>query len=66
MNSDEAFQLLCLETAIEKSTCFATNETCVCTNIPLQTQVTLCVTESCTIIEGLSKLFRFRNDGDEI
>ncbi|KAH9224651.1 hypothetical protein DL95DRAFT_452399 [Leptodontidium sp. 2 PMI_412] len=46
--------LLCLETAIEKSTCSATNETCVCTNKPLQTQVTLCVTESCTIIEGLT------------
>lgn len=46
--------LLCLETAIEQSTCLATNETCICTNVPLQTQVTLCVTESCTIIEGLT------------
>lgn len=46
--------LLCLETAISNSSCSVTNATCICTDAPLQTQVTLCVTEKCTITEGLT------------
>ncbi|KAG0647987.1 hypothetical protein D0Z07_5878 [Hyphodiscus hymeniophilus] len=46
--------LLCLETAVGNSTCSATNTTCVCNDAPLQAQVTLCVTKTCTIKQGLT------------
>ncbi|KAL6399824.1 hypothetical protein AUP68_17232 [Ilyonectria robusta] len=43
----------CFAVAIPKSTCSATNGTCLCTNQALQMEVTLCVTETCTVKELL-------------
>ncbi|KAF7560062.1 hypothetical protein G7046_g4092 [Stylonectria norvegica] len=43
----------CLSAAIVDSHCSATNQTCMCTTESLQTQVAICVTESCTIKEAL-------------
>jgi hypothetical protein len=42
---------------MESSTCSITNynQTCVCTNTKLLAQVTVCVTQNCTILEQLSK-----------
>ena len=48
-------QLVCLERGIENSTCAATNQTCICLNASLQTDVAACVATSCTIKESLSK-----------
>jgi hypothetical protein len=53
--SDETPQISCLVTAITHSPCTPTNQTCLCTNAPLQAEVTTCVTASCTIKEALSK-----------
>ncbi|KAI0968281.1 hypothetical protein F4678DRAFT_443903 [Xylaria arbuscula] len=44
----------CFISAIEESTCAATNQTCVCTNQELNARATSCVTESCTIREVLT------------
>lgn len=46
--------LTCLGSAIANSTCAPTNQTCLCTNAPLQSEVTACVTASCTIKEALT------------
>ncbi|KAF3764025.1 hypothetical protein M406DRAFT_51480, partial [Cryphonectria parasitica EP155] len=43
----------CLVSAIEQSPCSITNQTCVCTNAPLQADVTVCVTQNCTVKESL-------------
>ncbi|CZR67823.1 related to integral membrane protein PTH11 [Phialocephala subalpina] len=43
----------CLISAIENSTCSVTNQTCICTNAPLQIDVTVCVEASCTLKEAL-------------
>ncbi|KAJ9138178.1 CFEM domain-containing protein [Pleurostoma richardsiae] len=45
--------LTCLVTAIGESPCAATNQTCICTNEDLQTDMTLCVTQNCTITQAL-------------
>ncbi|ETS81528.1 hypothetical protein PFICI_06530 [Pestalotiopsis fici W106-1] len=45
--------LECLSAGIADSTCSLTNQTCVCSNTPLLTNVTLCVTESCTVAQAL-------------
>ncbi|KAF7548704.1 hypothetical protein G7Z17_g6882 [Cylindrodendrum hubeiense] len=46
--------LECLATALADSPCTATNTTCMCTNEVLQTQMTACVTTSCTVKESLT------------
>ncbi|KAF7557310.1 hypothetical protein G7Z17_g831 [Cylindrodendrum hubeiense] len=46
--------LECLSTAILDSTCLATNQTCICENESLQTDVEVCVAMSCTIKESLT------------
>ncbi|KAK6850552.1 hypothetical protein PG987_000186 [Apiospora arundinis] len=43
----------CLRAAIVPSTCAPGNQTCLCTNAPLQSNVETCVTISCTIKEAL-------------
>ncbi|KAF7538290.1 hypothetical protein G7054_g3068 [Neopestalotiopsis clavispora] len=43
----------CLVTAIYESTCAITNSTCVCRDEELNTKATACITESCTVREGL-------------
>ncbi|KAI1845049.1 hypothetical protein JX265_008366 [Neoarthrinium moseri] len=43
----------CLFTRVSESSCAITNTTCVCTNAPLQQNLTLCVLESCTLKEAL-------------
>ena len=48
-------QLSCLVTAISRSPCSPTNQTCICINGPIQEEVTDCVTASCTIKEALGK-----------
>lgn len=45
--------LLCLETAIGNSICSAANQTCVCTNVPLQESATTCIAGQCTVKEAL-------------
>ncbi|KAF2188419.1 hypothetical protein K469DRAFT_737689 [Zopfia rhizophila CBS 207.26] len=45
--------LKCLTTAIAKSPCSLTNQTCVCTNEPPQASVTGCVMQTCTIKQAL-------------
>ncbi|KAK6844029.1 hypothetical protein PG987_004889 [Apiospora arundinis] len=43
----------CLRAAIVQLTCAPGNQTCLCTNVPLQSKVEACVTISCTIKEAL-------------
>ncbi|KAK8086119.1 CFEM domain-containing protein [Apiospora phragmitis] len=43
----------CLLTAVAQSPCAPGNQTCLCTNAPLQDSVTACVSTSCTIKEAL-------------
>lgn len=45
--------LVCLEGAIENSTCAATNQTCICLSESVQTDAAICVATSCTIKESL-------------
>ena len=47
-------QRKCLLTAIEESTCGATNVTCICTNAQLQGNAEACLLTSCTLKEALS------------
>ncbi|ESZ93409.1 hypothetical protein SBOR_6202 [Sclerotinia borealis F-4128] len=44
----------CLTTAIADSTCSLTDQQCICTNVPLNTQVDECVLGSCTVKETLT------------
>jgi hypothetical protein len=53
--TNKSLQLICLATGIAGSACSATNQTCICTDAPLQKDVALCVTTSCTVKESLSK-----------
>ncbi|KAF7945312.1 hypothetical protein EAE96_010088 [Botrytis aclada] len=46
--------LTCLTTALSNSTCSPTDQQCICTNVPLNTAVNICVMEECTIKEALS------------
>ncbi|CZR62826.1 related to integral membrane protein PTH11 [Phialocephala subalpina] len=46
--------LSCLEIAIESSTCAATNQTCICLDEVLLANATVCVAETCTIVEALT------------
>ncbi|KAK8006113.1 hypothetical protein PG991_012410 [Apiospora marii] len=43
----------CLVAAVKQSPCAPGNQTCLCTNEPLQSSVTACVSASCTIREAL-------------
>ncbi|KAK9424080.1 hypothetical protein SUNI508_03568 [Seiridium unicorne] len=43
----------CLVVGVSGSSCSLSNTTCVCTNAPLQQNITLCVTEKCTITQAL-------------
>ncbi|KAH7000665.1 hypothetical protein EDB80DRAFT_780000 [Ilyonectria destructans] len=45
--------LECLTTAIASSTCLATNQTCICTTESLQEDMTVCVTDNCTVKQSL-------------
>jgi hypothetical protein len=49
-------QITCLADGIKTSAC-ANNLTaaCICSNVPLQTQVSLCVSANCTMKEALGK-----------
>ncbi|TVY83257.1 Satratoxin biosynthesis SC1 cluster protein [Lachnellula suecica] len=46
-------QLICLVTAIEASSCAATNQTCICRDEALQVNATICIATSCTLKESL-------------
>ncbi|KAF2089794.1 hypothetical protein K490DRAFT_62671 [Saccharata proteae CBS 121410] len=46
--------LECLEAGILQSTCSATNATCICTNEPLNAEVELCVSSSCSVENALT------------
>ncbi|PMD36331.1 hypothetical protein L207DRAFT_602395 [Hyaloscypha variabilis F] len=48
-----ACALVCLEGALENSTCAITNQTCICLNTSLQIDLTTCVAKSCTFPESL-------------
>ncbi|KAG9698227.1 CFEM domain-containing protein, partial [Aureobasidium melanogenum] len=43
----------CLAKLIPQSSCSLTDVNCLCTNVPLNGNLTLCVVESCTTYEGL-------------
>ncbi|KAF6809471.1 CFEM domain-containing protein [Colletotrichum musicola] len=44
----------CLLKAVLNSPCAPTNQTCICTNAPLQAEVEVCVLQSCTLRQALS------------
>ncbi|OLN96776.1 hypothetical protein CCHL11_02380 [Colletotrichum chlorophyti] len=44
----------CIVSAFEGGLCAPTNQTCICTNVQFQHNVTLCVSQSCTIPEALA------------
>ncbi|TDZ33861.1 Satratoxin biosynthesis SC1 cluster protein 4 [Colletotrichum spinosum] len=44
----------CLLKAVSNSPCQATNQTCICTDAPLQAEVEVCVMQNCTLRQGLS------------
>ncbi|KAF7859673.1 hypothetical protein EAF04_008752 [Stromatinia cepivora] len=44
----------CLTTALANSTCSPTDQQCICTNVPLNTQVNVCVLTHCTVKESLT------------
>ncbi|THY40153.1 hypothetical protein D6C99_08306, partial [Aureobasidium pullulans] len=46
-------QLGCLAKLIPQSPCTLTDVECLCTNVPLNSNLTVCVLESCTTYEGL-------------
>jgi hypothetical protein len=54
-----AVQLTCLVAGIEESPCAITNQTCVCTDAPLQTNVAACVSQNCTIKQALCMMVPF-------
>ncbi|EFQ33760.1 CFEM domain-containing protein [Colletotrichum graminicola] len=45
--------LFCLAKIIPKSACSQTDVPCLCTNVPLNTQLAGCIMQSCTTYEGL-------------
>ncbi|KXH27473.1 CFEM domain-containing protein [Colletotrichum salicis] len=44
----------CLVTAVLSSPCAPTNQTCICTNAPLQVEVEACVLQNCTLRNALT------------
>ncbi|KAL0935433.1 CFEM domain-containing protein [Colletotrichum truncatum] len=44
----------CLLTAVLNSPCQPTNQTCICTNAPLQAEVEVCVLQNCTLRQALT------------
>jgi hypothetical protein len=46
--------LSCLEEWVPKSSCQATDINCLCTNVPLNGNITVCVTAGCTPMEALA------------
>ncbi|KAJ5679595.1 hypothetical protein N7462_007839 [Penicillium macrosclerotiorum] len=46
--------LLCLEDLLPNSACASTNQTCICTNVELNDELTSCVSANCTIKESLT------------
>ncbi|KAG4028589.1 hypothetical protein MFRU_020g00320 [Monilinia fructicola] len=46
--------LKCMAKAIPSSTCSATDVICLCTNTELQTNITMCAMQSCTVFELLT------------
>ncbi|KAF9869957.1 CFEM domain-containing protein [Colletotrichum karsti] len=44
----------CLLTAVLNSPCAPTNQTCICTNAPLQAEVEVCVLQNCTLRNALT------------
>ncbi|WQF87081.1 Putative extracellular membrane protein, CFEM [Colletotrichum destructivum] len=44
----------CLFTAVLSSPCAPTNQTCICTNAPLQAEVEACVMQNCTLRNALT------------
>ncbi|KAK1984978.1 CFEM domain-containing protein [Colletotrichum cereale] len=44
----------CLFTAVLSSPCAPTNQTCICTNAPLQAKVEVCVLQNCTLKNALT------------
>ncbi|GKT43042.1 satratoxin biosynthesis SC1 cluster protein 4 [Colletotrichum spaethianum] len=47
-------QQSCLFTAVLGSSCAPTNQTCICTNAPLQAEVEVCVLQNCTLRNALT------------
>lgn len=63
--SDDVVQLGCLAELIPQSACTLTDINCLCTNVPLNANLTVCVLSSCTTYEGLGKQLRpCRRDND--
>lgn len=56
--SDNVHQLGCLAELIPQSACTLTDINCLCTNVPLNANLTVCVLSSCTTYEGLGKQAR--------
>lgn len=48
-------QLSCTVSYVLKSTCSLSNITCICNNVPLSAQISLCVVQNCTVHEQLRK-----------
>ncbi|KAI5250679.1 hypothetical protein E4T42_04798 [Aureobasidium subglaciale] len=46
----------CLARLIPQSPCTLTDVECLCTNVPLNANLTVCVLESCTTYQGLGTL----------
>ncbi|KAI4717643.1 hypothetical protein E4T48_06151 [Aureobasidium sp. EXF-10727] len=46
--------LACLAKLIPESACTMTDVNCLCTNVPLNSKLTMCVLETCTTYEGLT------------
>ncbi|KAK0107936.1 hypothetical protein ONS96_003722 [Cadophora gregata f. sp. sojae] len=64
-NSTETFALLtklpqcaltCLANAVANSTCTPTDTACVCTNVPLNAAVSVCVQSTCSVKQSLTTL----------
>ncbi|KAJ5943472.1 hypothetical protein N7516_003640 [Penicillium verrucosum] len=44
----------CIADLLPKSSCVSTNQTCICTNAPLNKELTACVSANCTLKESLT------------
>ncbi len=61
--------LQCLAKLVPQSVCSLTDINCLCTNEPLNNNVTICVSQQCTIMEGLRESALpcpFYTDGDAL
>ncbi|GJC84899.1 satratoxin biosynthesis SC1 cluster protein 4 [Colletotrichum liriopes] len=54
VNALPACAQACLVTAVLSSPCAPTNQTCICTNAPLQAEVEVCVLQNCTLRNALT------------